>query len=89
MKNLSHFDEKYQSFWPSQVGRYAPCCEADQQIKGIQYSSVAAATGRSKVNTITFPLTYINYWTKHSSNDPSAEVQGAAVTYYIPSWVAP
>ena len=23
MKNLSHFDEKSQSFWPSQVGRYA------------------------------------------------------------------
>ena len=22
MKNLSHFDEKSQSFWPSQVGRY-------------------------------------------------------------------
>ena len=24
MKKLSHFDEKSQSFWPSQVGRYAP-----------------------------------------------------------------
>ena len=23
------------------------------------------------------PLTYINYWTEHSSNDSSAEVQGA------------
>ena len=23
MKNLSHFDEKSQSFWPSQVGSYA------------------------------------------------------------------
>ena len=23
MKNLSNFDEKSQSFWPSQVGRYA------------------------------------------------------------------
>ena len=22
MKNLNHFDEKSQSFWPSQVGRY-------------------------------------------------------------------
>ena len=30
-------------------------------------------------------LTYINYWTEHSSNDPSAEVQGAAVTYYVPT----
>ena len=34
-------------------------------------------------------LTYINYWTEHSSNDSSAEVQGAAVTYYVPSWAAP
>ena len=31
------------------------------------------------------PLTYIIYWTKHSRNDPSAEVQGAAVTCYIPT----
>ena len=30
-------------------------------------------------------LTYINYWTKHASNDPSAEMQGAAVTCYIPT----
>ena len=30
-------------------------------------------------------LTYIIYWTKHSRNDPSAEVQGAAVTCYIPT----
>ena len=35
------------------------------------------------------PLTYINYWTEHSSNDSSADVQGAAVTYYVPSWAAP
>ncbi len=34
-------------------------------------------------------LTYINYWTEHSSNDSSAEVQGAAVTYYVPSWAVP
>ena len=34
-------------------------------------------------------LTYINYWTEHSSNDSSAEVHGAAVTYYVPSWAAP
>ena len=26
----------------------------------------------------------MNYWTEHSSNDSSAEVQGAAVTYYVP-----
>ena len=25
----------------------------------------------------------------YSSNDSSAEVQGAAVTYYVPSWAAP
>ena len=31
------------------------------------------------------PLTYIIYWTKHSRNDPSPEVQGAAVTCYIPT----
>ena len=31
------------------------------------------------------PLTYINNWTPHSSNDSSAEVQGAAVTYYVPT----
>ena len=24
-----------------------------------------------------------NYWTKHASNDPSAEMQGAAVTCYV------
>ena len=35
------------------------------------------------------PLTYINDWTKLSSNDPSAEVQGAAVTCYTPSWAPP
>ena len=34
-------------------------------------------------------LTYTNYWTEHSSNDSSAEAQGAAVTYYVPSWAAP
>ena len=32
---------------------------------------------------------YIIYWTKHSTNNPSAEVQGAEVTCYIPSWAAP
>ena len=26
-----------------------------------------------------------NYWTKHASNDPRAEMQGAAVTCYIPT----
>ena len=35
------------------------------------------------------PLTYINDWTELSSNDSSAEVQGAAVAYYVPSWAAP
>ena len=25
MQNLSHFDEKSQSFWPTQVGRYVLC----------------------------------------------------------------
>ena len=35
-------------------------------------------------------LTYINYWTEHSSNDSSAEVQGAALTYYVQVyWAAP
>ena len=31
------------------------------------------------------PLTYINDWTEHSSNDSNAGVQGAAVMYYIPT----
>ena len=30
-------------------------------------------------------LTYIIYWTKHSRNDPSAEMQGAAVTCCVPT----
>ena len=30
-------------------------------------------------------LTYTNYWNEHST----AEVQGAAVTYHVPSWAAP
>ena len=32
-----------------------------------------------------YALTYINYWTKLSSNEPGADVQGAAVTCYIPT----
>ena len=35
------------------------------------------------------PIGPIHYWTKHSSNVPSAEVQGAAVTCYISSWAPP
>ena len=31
------------------------------------------------------PTDLYNYWTKHASNDPSTEMQGAAVTCYIPT----
>ena len=50
---------------------------------------VGVTTTDTVAVTLVGALTYINYWTEHSSNDSSAEVQGAALTYYVPSWAAP